>query len=177
MLVPLMLLSDKKVNMMETTPIKKPQNMLCLLFVLWALEPSKRGSYFVYLKAPNSRAIRVRKGPKSQSPIACILTTPKYPLKVIKDYDNWKQVADHEGVIGWVHKSFVVSSEKRFGVTLSTCSLTQKDTNHVVAEIPKGVVIELMHKIDSKNWFVLVKHPTDGKKMTGFVPCSAIWGE
>ena len=34
---------------------------------------------------------------------------------------------------------------------------------------------ELLHKID-KNSFVLVKDPTDGKKMTGLVPSSAIWG-
>lgn len=151
--------------------------MLCLLFTLWGRAPSKCGQdYFVYLKAPNSRAIRVRKGPNSKSPVACILTTPKYPLKVTKDYDNWKQVADHEGVIGWIHKSFVVSSEKRFGVTLSSCSLKQKNTNHIVAEMPAGLVVELAHKID-KNWFVLVKNPTDGKTLTGLVPCSSIWGE
>lgn len=150
--------------------------MLYLLCALWGLEPLKRGNYFVYLKAPNSRAIRVRKGPKSKSPVACILTTPKYPLKVIATYDNWKQVADHEGVLGWIHKSFVTSTEKHYGVTLSACKLTQKNTDHVVAEIPAGLVIELMHKID-RNWFVLVQDPTDGKKMTGLIPCSAIWGE
>jgi SH3-like domain-containing protein len=149
--------------------------MLCLLFALWGLAPSKSGPYFVYLKAPNSRAIRVRKGPNSKSPVACILTTPKYPLKVMADYDNWKQVADHEGVIGWVHKSFVISSEKNYGVTLSACTLTQKDSNHVLAQIPAGIVMELLHKID-KNSFVLMKDPTDGKKMTGLVPSSAIWG-
>lgn len=150
--------------------------MLCLLFALWGLVPSKSSSYFVYLKAPNSRAIRARKGPTPKSPVACILTTPKYPLKVVAEYDNWKQIADHTGVIGWVHKSFVISSEKRYGATLSACSLMQKDTNHVVAKIPAGLVIELLHKIENK-WFVLVKDPTDGKKLTGLVPCSAIWGE
>lgn len=150
--------------------------MLCLLFSLWGIAPSKCVNYFVYLKTPNNRAIRVRKGPTLKSPVAYILTTPKYPLKVIKDYDNRKQIADHEGTLGWVHKSFVISSEKRYGVTLSACKLTQKDTDHVVAEIPKGFVLELMHKIN-KNWFVLIKDPTDGKKMTGLVPCSCIWGE
>lgn len=152
--------------------------MLHLLLTLWGIAHPKCGQgYFVYLKAPNSRAIRVRKGPNSKSPVACILTTPKYPLKVITDYDNWKKIADHKGVIGWVHKSFVASSEKHFGATISTCSLKQKDTGHVVAEIPVGVIVELLHKIDGKNWFVLVKDPTDGKKLTGLAPCSAIWGE
>lgn len=150
--------------------------MLCLLFALWGLTPSKSSAHFVYLKTPNSRAIRVRKGPSPKSPVACILTTPKYPLKVVAEYDNWKQVADHGGTIGWLHKSFVVSSEKHYGVTYLACSLTQKDTNHVVAQLPAGLVIELLHKIENK-WFVLVKDPTDGKKMTGLVPCSAIWGE
>lgn len=149
--------------------------MLYLLLTLWGITPSKCG-HFVYLKAPNSRAVRVRKGPKSKSPVACILTTPKYPLKVIQEYDNWKQIADHEGVLGWVHKSFVMSSEKRYGVTLSACKLMQKDTHQVIAEMPAGLVIDLLHKVD-KNWFALAKDPTDGKKMTGFVPCSCIWGE
>jgi SH3-like domain-containing protein len=150
--------------------------MLYLLLAVWGIAPPKGINYFVYLKAPNSRAIRVRKGPNSKSPVACILTMPKYPLKVIKEYDMWKQVADHEGPIGWVHKSFVTSSEKRYGVTLSACKLRQKDTNQVVAEMPPGLVIELLHKIE-KNWFALVKDPCDGKKMTGLVPCSYIWGE
>ena len=150
--------------------------MLYLLFSLWGVEPSKCSQYFVYLKAPNMRAIRVRKGPNPKTPVACILTTPRYPLKVVQKYDNWIQIADHEGLVGWVHKSFVTSNGKRYGVTLSACSLIQKDKNTVLAQLPKGFIVTLLHKIDS-NWFVLAKDPTDGKNMTGLVPCSAIWGE
>lgn len=150
--------------------------MLHFLLALWAIGPSKYKPYFVYLKTSSSRAIRIRKGPSPKSHVACILTTPKYPLKVIRDYDHWKQIADPEGTLGWVHKSFVVSSEKRYGITLSKCTLVQKDKHRVLAKLPVGFIIELIHKVD-KNWFVLVKDPTDNKKMTGLIPCSAVWGE
>jgi|GEM_PF-5601400 len=122
------------------------------------------------------RAIRIRKGPNSKTLVACILTKSNYPLKVVQKYDNWIQIADHENTLGWVHKSFVTSNGKRYGVTTSACLLTQKDSNRILAEVPSGFIVTLLHKID-KNWFVLIKDPTDNKKMTGLIPCAAVWGE
>ncbi len=121
------------------------------------------------------RTIRVRKGPSSKSPVAAILTTPKYPLRVTQEYENWRQVADNQGEIGWVHKSYLISNGRKYGATLSNCILISQDKQSDIAHLPQGLVVELLQKHD-KNWLVIAKDG-HGKKMTGLVPCSAIWGE
>lgn len=56
--------------------------------------------------------INVRTGPGSQYPIAWKYVRAGLPVEIIADFEYWRKIRDHDGSIGWVHKSLL--SGKRF---------------------------------------------------------------
>ena len=50
-----------------------------------------------------------RSGPGERYPIKWIYQEQGYPVRVLDTYDNWRQVQEADGSIGWVHKNMLSS--------------------------------------------------------------------
>ncbi len=66
---------------------------------------------FVTLKFEKSH---LRVGPGLVYKTAFVYNCKNYPLKVIGEFDNWRKVQDHKGVVGWVKQSLVTTSPYAF---------------------------------------------------------------
>ncbi|MAI83904.1 MAG: hypothetical protein CMM91_03075 [Rickettsiales bacterium] len=60
--------------------------------------------------------VNVRKGPGLKYDIIYQFLIVGVPLKIKKEFENWKMVEDYEGGIGWIAKSQLTN--KRYGMTL-----------------------------------------------------------
>jgi SH3-like domain-containing protein len=63
--------------------------------------------------------VKLRVGPGQRYPVEWIYRRPDQPVRVLREFDNWRLIEDHEGVKGWVHqsnltgrRSFMVPSER-----------------------------------------------------------------
>ena len=59
---------------------------------------------FVSLK---SNDVNIRVGPSINYPIKLKYVYQNLPLEIIDEFDVWRKSRDHEGNIGWVHKSLI----------------------------------------------------------------------
>ncbi len=49
--------------------------------------------------------VKLRVGPGQRYPVEWIYRRPDQPVRVLREFDNWRLIEDHEGVKGWVHQS------------------------------------------------------------------------
>lgn len=59
-----------------------------------------------------SSEINVRTGPGSQYPITWKYVRAGLPVEIVAEFEYWRKIRDHDGSVGWVHKSLL--SGKRF---------------------------------------------------------------
>ena len=59
---------------------------------------------FVSLK---SNDVNLRVGPSINYPIELKYIQKNLPLEIIDEFDVWRKTKDHEGNIGWLHKSLI----------------------------------------------------------------------
>ena len=59
---------------------------------------------FVSLK---SNDVNLRVGPSTNYPIRLKYITQNLPVEIIDEFDVWRQARDHNGTIGWLHKSLI----------------------------------------------------------------------
>lgn len=138
--------------------------------LLFSIEKASDTNYFVNLKSSN---VRVRVGPNSNKTTTWILTKKNYPLKVVARYEHWRKVADYQGELGWLHKSFLIS-KKMYGITTKTCIMTQKKTNKEIARVGKNNIVQILDSIGD-SWFVAIKG-LSSKTITGLISKTAVWG-
>jgi len=151
---------------------------LFLLATPLLAEPSERGNEtigdsglalprFVSISADTAN---MRTGPGEQHPIEWVYKRKLYPLEIIAEYDQWRQVRDIDGTMGWMH--VVLLSGKRTGlVTGGTHTLFEKanTTSFPTAHVQAGVVGEILECTPA--WCRL---DFDGTK--GWLETSQIWG-
>ena len=59
---------------------------------------------FVSLKSDN---VNLRVGPSTNYPITLKYISQNLPVEIIDEFDVWRQARDHNGTIGWLHKSLI----------------------------------------------------------------------
>lgn len=59
---------------------------------------------FVSLKSDN---VNIRVGPGTRYSISWVFKRAGYPVEIIQEFDQWREVRDHEGSVGWVHKNML----------------------------------------------------------------------
>lgn len=96
---------------------------------------------FVSTKASS---LNLRTGPSIKYPIEWVYQKSGLPLEVIAEFDNWRQVKDWDGTVGWIIRSGL--SGKRFFRTLGQVSLRRaSDENAIVfATIEAGTVGKIL---------------------------------
>jgi len=122
---------------------------------------------FVTLK---SNRVNMRAGPGLDYPILWEYKRRGLPLKVIAEFDTWRQVTDHEGTTGWMHVG-TLSIKRMVLVNDTTAKIhaAPSDDDYVLAVAEKGVLIELEQC--QENWCRI----TAGK-VRGWIRRAAIWG-
>ncbi len=66
-----------------------------------AAEPRLPLPRFVSLRAGE---VNVRTGPGRRYPIRWVFRRRHMPVEIIAEFENWRQIRDWEGEIGWVHR-------------------------------------------------------------------------
>ena len=59
---------------------------------------------FVSLK---SNDVNLRIGPSTNYPIRLKYIYKNLPIEIIDEFDVWRKARDHEGNVGWLHKSLI----------------------------------------------------------------------
>ena len=123
---------------------------------------------YVSLKS-NDANIRV--GPSKNYPIEIKYIKKNYPLKVLNEYEDWREVEDFQKNTGWIHKSLITGT--RTGIILSHDNKIIKLLNtlngNVIGEIGNGNIVFLEKcKID---WCLV-----SSGNFKGWMDKNYIWG-
>ncbi len=122
---------------------------------------------FVTLK---SNRVNMRAGPGKEYPIQWEYQRQGLPLKVIGEFDVWRKVTDHDGIVGWMHVRTL--SIKRMVLVTDTTVKVHRRSNEdspIVAVAEQGVIAEL--ESCRGNW---CKIKTE--QVSGWLQRNSIWG-
>lgn len=83
----------------------KLYGLLFLLMIgdVWA----QSGASVPRFAALRSKAVNTHVGPGGTYPISWRLQRQYMPVEIVAEFDTWRQLRDHEGLVGWVHKSLL----------------------------------------------------------------------
>jgi SH3-like domain-containing protein len=112
----------------------------------------------------------MRTGPGRDNPIKWEYRRRGLPMKVVGEFDVWREVEDHEGGRGWMHRQTL--SGKRMALVINSMEEIRQDDNleaRVIAVAEKGILTELGQC--RGQWCQI-----SIKGVDGWIRKSAIWG-
>jgi SH3-like domain-containing protein len=117
-----------------------------------------------------SNKVNIRVGPGNSYPIEWVMEYKHFPVKIIAEYEHWRQIQDHEGTLGWVHQS-TLTGKRHVAVRDPRATLRRSpdENGRPVAFLEQGLVME--YKKESGD-FCLVKVRGFG----GWVEKKSLWG-
>jgi SH3-like domain-containing protein len=120
----------------------------------------------------NQSLVFMRSGPGLNYPIKFELRKKKYPMKIISEYYNWRQVVTYNNIKGWI-ATHLLSSVKT-GLILKTTFLKISPSNQSLskAKLLPQLLIEIK-KCNTK-WCKVIIVKND--KFDGWVEKKFIWG-
>ncbi len=122
---------------------------------------------FVSLKAGSAN---VRRGPGLAHRIDWRFLHRGMPLRVVAEYENWRQVRDHEGMGGWVHFA-LLSGVRTVLVRGETVELkSDPAADAPVAAIAQGGAIARLDRCEA-GWCRI-----EASGHGGWAPHAALWG-
>ena len=80
---------------------------LCFSFNLYGKTGSVTGLDIPRFVSLKSNDANIRVGPSVNYPIKLKYIFQNLPLEIIDEFDVWRKSRDHEGNIGWIHKSLI----------------------------------------------------------------------
>jgi SH3-like domain-containing protein len=126
---------------------------------------------FVSLRADT---VNLRAGPGNRYPIEYVYHRKGYPLEIVGEFDQWRQVRDWQGTEGWVHQRMVTGA-RNVVVQGSQHILRQSGDKSAspVAKLDPGVVAHLLECNDS---WCRIDVPNGTSDVKGWLARSEIWG-
>ena len=114
----------------------------------------------------------MRSGPGPKYPIIFEFRKKKYPMKIIAEYYNWRQVVTYDNIKGWI-ATHLLSSVKT-GLILKTTFLKISPSNQSLskAKLLPQLLIEI--KKCNTEWCKVIIVKND--KFDGWVKKEFIWG-
>jgi SH3-like domain-containing protein len=88
--------------------------------------------------------VHVRAGPGQEYPIRWTFHRRGLPIQILREYEHWRYVRDHEGGEGWVHANGL--TPRRTVVVLGTVRMLREEASESskpVARLEPGVVARL----------------------------------
>ena len=144
---------------------------VCISFDLYGKTGSVTGleiPRFVSLKSNN---VNLRVGPSTNYPIELKYITQNLPVEIIDEFDVWRQARDHNGKIGWLHKSLIKG--ERFILTgyknENEINLYNRPNGKITGVIKKNNILDLKRCILS---WCKVNH----NKIKGWLLKENVWG-
>ena len=140
-------------------------------FNLYATTGSVTGLEIPRFVSLKSNDVNLRVGPSTNYPIKLKYISQNLPIEIIDEFDVWRKARDHEGMIGWLHKSLIKG--ERFVLTTQTVN---KDID--LYNRPDGVIIGVIKKnnILKLNLCTLDWCKVSAKKFSGWLLKKNIWG-
>jgi SH3-like domain-containing protein len=126
---------------------------------------------FVSLRADT---VNLRTGPGNRYPIEYVYRRKGYPLEIVAEFEQWRQVRDWQGTEGWVHQR-MVTGIRNIVIQGSQRILRQSGDKGAapVAKLDPGVIAHLLECNDT--WCRIdVQNGTSDVK--GWLARSEIWG-
>jgi SH3-like domain-containing protein len=126
-------------------------------------------NYFASLRADK---VNVRAGPGSQYPIKFTFKLRGLPVKIISEYDNWSEIKDFEGEMGWINQNLI--TKKRTILVTTKNKLTNiyakpSNKSKTLLKLENKVVADFLKCIGQ---YCAIK--ISGEK--GWVDKEEIWG-
>jgi len=112
----------------------------------------------------------LRSGPGEQYPIEWVYKRKLYPLEIIAEYEQWRQVQDVDGTTGWMHR--VLLSGTRTALVVRDLTSLHREASALAPEVARlkaGVIGEILEC--TPDWCRL---DVDGVR--GWATASALWG-
>lgn len=92
----------------------------------------------------NSDRVNVRKGPGQQYPIVWVYRRKGMPVEIVAEYEQWRQIRDRDGSLGWVQKNLLTGRRTALVVgAVRPLRKDPKDDAPPVALLEPGVVGEI----------------------------------
>ena len=144
---------------------------LCISFNLYGKTGSVTGLEIPRFVSLKSNDANIRVGPSVNYPIKLKYVFQNLPLEIIDEFDVWRKSRDHEGNIGWIHKSLIKGD--RFVLVDHNAT---KDID--LYNIPNGKIIGIIKKnnILDLNICILDWCKVTQKNFTGWLLKKNIWG-
>ncbi|TVQ83755.1 MAG: hypothetical protein EA357_04845 [Micavibrio sp.] len=119
-------------------------------------------------------AVNLRSGPGQRYPVRWVLRRAGMPVKIIRDFDVWRQIELFDGETGWVHVN-LLSRGKNALVLGEAGSYTEMRAAPsadagILLRLESGVIVKLDQCV--KAWCSI---GISGYK--GWLPASVLWGD
>jgi SH3-like domain-containing protein len=114
----------------------------------------------------------MRSGPSRDYPIKFVFKKKKYPLLIIAEFNNWRQVETFNNITGWIHTQLL--SSIKTGLILKTTFLKEypSSQSQSKAKLLPNLLIKI-NKCES-DWCKVIIVKND--KFVGWVKSDLIWG-
>ncbi|MBL8710809.1 MAG: SH3 domain-containing protein, partial [Rhodospirillaceae bacterium] len=92
-----------------------------------------------------SGEVNMRRGPGETYPIMWTYQRANLPVEIIEEFENWRRIRDHDGVVGWV-KATLLTGKRHALVRDQRRSLRQEAEPGAapVAYLDPGVVLRVL---------------------------------
>ncbi len=113
----------------------------------------------------------MRRGPSRQMRAMWQYVRPGLPLKVLRVHEDWRQVQDPDGTVGWMHRSLITG--RRTAIVIEDRAALHRSadaSSPVEYRAERGVVGRISDC--SAGWCLL-----DVLGRRGYIPTDAIWGD
>jgi SH3-like domain-containing protein len=126
---------------------------------------------FVSLRADS---VNLRTGPGNRYPIEYVYHRKGYPLEIVAEFDQWRQVRDWQGTEGWVHQRMVNGTRNIVVQGAQRILRASAETGAApVAKLDPGVIAHLLEC--NAGWCrIEVQNGASGVK--GWLGRNEIWG-
>lgn len=131
-------------------------------------KPTGADAYYASLRDDKTN---LRSGPGPRYPVKWILTRATMPVKIIREFDVWRQIELFDGETGWVHMN-LLSGRKTAVVREEMREMRVKPAENarVILRVEPGVIVKLDQCV--KAWCSIGVSGYEG-----WMPAAALWGD
>ncbi len=112
----------------------------------------------------------LRVGPRNSYDVVAIYRRRGLPLKVVDEFDTWRQVEDHEGTRGWMHQRLL--SGRRMVMVRDEPAMLRRGPSAEAAPILQAEPAVLGQLLRCEDGWCFVE--IEGRR--GWMPATGLWG-
>ena len=126
---------------------------------------------FVSLRADT---VNLRTGPGSRYPIEYVYHRKGYPLEIVAEFDQWRQVRDWQGTEGWVHQRMVNGT--RNVVVQGTQRILRSSADNGAAPVAKVDPGVIAHLLECNAAWCRIEVQNGPSGVQGWLSRNEVWG-